>query len=170
MKKNTFWGQQKIKLNFGIMATFLCNPILMTNLGKYKGKSLFLPGRPIWERRFFFFFLNPGDQSWRESMEKPSQFFWLGHLATQGHQPRLPQLIYNITLVTSKQPSKRVSNSFTAPVCTKWIKTELCSSGAKKLKGNDYYMIHEQITNKPNTSACVLSNQVHSLTSNPFYF
>lgn len=167
MKKNTFWGQRKIKLNFGIMATFLCNPILMTNLGKYKGKSLFSPGEAIWER---WFFLKPGDQSWRESMEKPNQFFWLGCLTAQGLQPWLLQLIYNITLVTSKQPSKRASNSFTAPVGIKWIKTELCSSGANKLKGNDYYMIHEQITNKPNIFACELSNQVHSLTSNPFYF
>lgn len=64
-------------------------------------------------------FLNPGDQSWRESMEKPNQVFWLGPFAAQALQPWLLQLIYNITLVTSKQPSTRASNSFTAPVGTK---------------------------------------------------
>lgn len=64
-------------------------------------------------------FLNPGDQSWRESMEKPNQVFLLGPFAAQGLQPWLIQLSYNITLVAPKQPPKRAANSWTAPVGTK---------------------------------------------------
>lgn len=47
MRRNSFLGQWKIKLNFGIKAMFLWNLVLTPNLRKCKGESLFSLAEPI---------------------------------------------------------------------------------------------------------------------------